>query len=118
MNQPVSKVTRLELAALLIILAGALALRLPAMGWGLPPTIPHVVGSDIRSSYSFDEDDILTGASFTRPWKLDLDVREYHWGTLHLEMTALWLDAVAASGVLRQGRHDDLRPRAAHRGIG
>ena len=67
MNQPVSKVTRLELFAFLLILAGALALRLPAMGWGLPPTIPHVVGSDIRSSYSFDEDDILTGASSPGP---------------------------------------------------
>ncbi|HVN77716.1 MAG TPA: glycosyltransferase family 39 protein [Terriglobia bacterium] len=99
MNLPASNVTRFEVVALLLILVGALALRLPAMKWGLPPTIPQVIASGIRSSYSFDEDDVLTGASHTRPWKLDFDVREYHWGALHLEMTALWLEMAEVAGV-------------------
>ncbi len=101
MDQSAPSVTRPELAALLLILASALALRLPAIGWGLPPTIPHVVASDIRSSYSFDEDDILTSASFTQPAKLDFDVHMYHWGTLHLEITAVWLELVQAVGMFR-----------------
>ena len=101
MDQSAPSVTRPELAALLLILASALALRLPAIGWGLPPAIPHVVASDIRSSYSFDEDDVLTSASFTQPAKLNFDVHMYHWGTLHLEITAVWLELVQAVGMFR-----------------
>lgn len=99
MDRLVPDITRSEMVALMLILTSALALRLPAIGWGLPPAISHVVASDIRSSYSFDEDDVLTGASFTKPWKLDFDVRDYHWGTLHMELTALWLEMVEATGV-------------------
>ena len=101
MDRPAPGVSRSEIVALILILTSALALRLPSIGWGLPPAIPHVVASDIRSSYSFDEDDVLTGASFTKPWKFDFDVRDYHWGTFHLELTALWLDMVEATGAFR-----------------
>jgi hypothetical protein len=44
-------------------LAAALLVRLPGIGWGLPPATPQVRASDFRSSYAFDEGDILSGAA-------------------------------------------------------
>ncbi len=88
-----------ELLILCGILAAALALRLPAIGWGLPPAIPHVIVSDIRSSYAFDEDDLLTYVSFTRPAQFDFDMGLYHWGTAHMELTLAWLEAAQRLGI-------------------
>jgi hypothetical protein len=80
-----------------ILFAGAL-LRLPALWWGLPPAIPHVVASDIRCSYAFDEDDVLTAVSLSNPSHGDLDPRDYHWGTLHLHLLQFWMDGAEAAG--------------------
>jgi 4-amino-4-deoxy-L-arabinose transferase-like glycosyltransferase len=80
----------------------ALALRVPVLEWGLPPAIPAVVASDLRCSYALDEDDILTGVSFTNPARLDFDPRLYHWGTLHLHLTNLLLDGAEAFGYFKQ----------------
>jgi hypothetical protein len=76
----------------------AVCLRAPVLDWGLPPAIPHVIASDIRASYSFDEDDIITGASFTNPALWNFDARIYHWGTFQLILTALVLDAAEGIG--------------------
>jgi 4-amino-4-deoxy-L-arabinose transferase-like glycosyltransferase len=59
------------------------ALRVPGLGWGLPPTTPEVRASDFRTSYSPDEDDVLSAVSFLDPGAGRWDVRVYHWGTLH-----------------------------------
>jgi hypothetical protein len=80
-------------------LATALAVRLPGIGWGLPPVTSQVRASDLRSSYAFDEDDILSGVAQASVAKLDLDPREYHWGTLHCELVLLAMDGAQALGV-------------------
>jgi hypothetical protein len=95
--------TRLWLAAILL---GALALRLPAIGWGLAPAIPHVIASDFRCSYAFDEDDVLTAASFSKPAALDFDPRLYHWGTLHLHLMQFWMEAAERSGFIGRAWRD------------
>jgi hypothetical protein len=79
-------------------LAAALLLRLPGIEWGLPPATPQVVASDFRSSYAFDEDDILSGAAKADVRRFDFDPHEYHWGTLHIELVLLALDGAQAAG--------------------
>ncbi len=81
------------------ILASAAALRVPVIGWGLPPTIPHVLSSDLRCSYAFDEDDILTPISFGNPAQLDFDPRNYVWGTLHFHILLAGLEAAEQLGL-------------------
>jgi hypothetical protein len=80
-----------------ILLGGAL-LRLPALWWGLPPPIPHVVASDIRCSYAFEEDDLLTAVSHSKPAAGDFDPRDYRSGTLHLHLLQFWMGAAEAAG--------------------
>ena len=72
------------------------------IGWGLPPAIPQVASSGIRSSYAFDEDDILTPLSFTNLRRLDLDPRQYQWGTLHLYFVLASLELAERVGYLHQ----------------
>jgi Dolichyl-phosphate-mannose-protein mannosyltransferase len=79
-------------------LAAALLLRLPGIEWGLPPATPQVKASDFRSSYAFDEDDILSGAAKADVRRFDFDPHEYHWGTLHIELVLLALDGAQAMG--------------------
>lgn len=79
-------------------LALALAVRLPGIGWGLPPATQQVRASDFRSSYAFDEDDILSGAAKASVARLDFDPHEYHWGTLHIELVLMTLDSAQALG--------------------
>ena len=79
-------------------LAAALVVRIPGIGWGLPPDLPHVRSSDFRSSYSFDEDDILSGVAMASVARFDFDPREYHWGTLHLHLVLFALDGAEALG--------------------
>ena len=81
-------------------LAAALLLRLPGIEWGLPPATPQVVASDFRSSYAFDEDDILSGAAKADVRRFDFDPHEYHWGTLHIELVLLALDGAQANGTV------------------
>lgn len=59
-----------------------------------------MAASGIRSSYAFDEDDVLTPLSFTRPSKLDLDPRQYQWGTLHLYVVLASLELAERIGYL------------------
>lgn len=59
-----------------------------------------MAASGIRSSYAFDEDDILTPLSFTNPRKLDLDPRQYQWGTLHLYFVLASLELAERVGYL------------------
>lgn len=59
-----------------------------------------MAASGIRSSYAFDEDDILTPLSFTNPRKLDLDPRQYQWGTLHLYFVLASLELAERLGYL------------------
>ena len=87
------------LAAVLLLAA---ALRLPVLDWGLPPTTVEVAASDIRSSYAFDEDDILTGVSFARTAQFDFDPRRYHWGMLHFHLLQILLDGAEAVGYFEQ----------------
>ena len=87
------------LAAVLLLVA---ALRLPVLDWGLPPTTVEVAASDIRSSYAFDEDDILTGVSFARTAQFDFDPRRYHWGMLHFHVLQILLDGAEAVGYFEQ----------------
>ena len=88
-----------------VLLCGAL-LRLPALWWGLPPAIPHVIASDIRCSYAFDEDDLLTAVSFSDASKGDFDPRDYHWGTLHLHLLQFWMGAAETAGVFGRAWRD------------
>jgi len=87
---------------LLCMLAAASAARIAVIGWGLPPAIPQVAASGIRCSYAFDEDDILTPLSFTRPRKLDFDPRQYQWGTLHLYLVLASLELAERVGYLHR----------------
>jgi 4-amino-4-deoxy-L-arabinose transferase-like glycosyltransferase len=80
-------------------LAVALLLRLPGIQWGLPPITPQVRQSDLRSSYSFDEDDVLSGVAKADVKRLDFDPHEYHWGTLHSELVLLALDGAQGAGI-------------------
>lgn len=80
-------------------LALALFLRLPGIEWGLPPVTAQVRQSDLRSSYAFDEDDILSGVAKADVKRFDFDPHEYHWGTLHSELVLLALDGAQAAGV-------------------
>jgi hypothetical protein len=80
-------------------LAVALLLRLPGIAWGLPPVTEQVRKSDLRSSYAFDEDDLLSGAAKADVRRLDFDPHEYHWGTLHIDLVLLALDGAQAVGV-------------------
>jgi Dolichyl-phosphate-mannose-protein mannosyltransferase len=84
--------------ALFCTLAVTLLLRLPGIEWGLPPATPEVRASDLRSSYAFDEGDILSGAAKASVARLDFDPHEYHWGTLHVELVLLALDGAQALG--------------------
>src|SRR5262249_20084765 len=84
---------------LFAVLSAALILRLPGIGCGLPPTTPEVRTSDLRCSYAFDEDDILSGAAKASVARLDFDPNEYHWGTLHIELVLLALDGAQAVGL-------------------
>lgn len=76
----------------------ALCLRLAGIAWGLPPVTAQVRQSDLRCSYAFDEDDALSGVAKADVRRLDFDPHEYHWGTLHLELVLLALDAAQAAG--------------------
>ncbi|MBI1789861.1 MAG: glycosyltransferase family 39 protein [Acidobacteria bacterium] len=82
---------RARLVVLAAILLAALALRLPGLGWGLPPATPEVRASDLRCSYAFDEDDILTHVSFDQP-------RLFHWGTLHFILLRAWMSGAEELG--------------------
>ncbi len=86
-----------------LILVSALLLRIPALWWGLPLSIPHVVASESRCSYALDEDDVLTAAAHCNPKALDFDPLLYHWGTLHLHLVQIWMEAVEASGFVGRG---------------
>ena len=95
-----------DFAILGVVLLLALALRLPVLNWGLPPTTPQVAASDIRCSYAFDEDDILTGVSFMRPAQFDFDPRRYHWGMLHFHLLQGFLDGAEAIGYFERPWRD------------
>ncbi|MGH9675269.1 MAG: glycosyltransferase family 39 protein [Bryobacteraceae bacterium] len=82
------------------ILLAYFALRVPGLGWGLPPTTPEVRQSDLRCSYAIDEDDVLTAVSFLRPCEGKWDVRLYHWGTLHFLLLAPVMKVFEAVGYL------------------
>ena len=73
------------------------------IGWGLPPAIPEVADSGIRSSYAFDEDDVLTALALSNPKRLDLDPRQYQWGALHLELVLFSLEAAELAGYFDHG---------------
>lgn len=92
--------SRRDIVSIAAILFLALLFRIPVISWGLPSQIPHVKASDIRCSYAFDEDDLLTGISFTKPAELDLDPRLYQWGTLHLNLTLVWLEGAERIGYI------------------
>ena len=83
----------------LATLAVALALRIAGIAWGLPPINDHVRASGLRSSYAFDEDDILSGVARAAVARFDFDPRDYHWGTLHGELVLLALDGAQACGL-------------------
>lgn len=82
-----------------ITLAAALFLRLPGIGWGLPPVTPQVIASGQRCSYAFDECRILTGVAKADLSHFNVDAHEYHWGTLHIDLVLLALDGAQAAGV-------------------
>lgn len=71
-------------------------LRLPGIAWGLPPVTDQVRKSDLRSSYAFDEGDILSGVAKASVRQFDFDPHEYHWGTLHNELVLFALDGAQA----------------------
>jgi hypothetical protein len=81
-----------------VTLALALAVRLPGIGWGLPPATQQVRASDFRSSYALDEYDILSGAAKASVGRLNFDPHEYHWGTLHIELVLMTLDGAQTLG--------------------
>jgi hypothetical protein len=54
--------------------------------------------SGFRSSYAFDEGTILSAIAEANTARFDLDPRNYHWGTLHLELVLLTLDGAQALG--------------------
>lgn len=84
---------------LVAILAAASILRFPGIGWGLPPSTPEVAASDLRCSYAFDEDDLLTYVSFSKPSALDFDPRLYVWGTLHFHLLQAYMEIADTLGV-------------------
>ena len=79
-------------------LTAALLMRIPGIGWGLPPVAPQVIASGQRCSYAFDECLILSGVAKADVSKLDFDAHSYHWGTLHVDLVLLALDGAQALG--------------------
>lgn len=87
-----------RLAILWGVLTLALVLRLTGIDWGLPRATPEAAASGIRSSYAFDEDNILEALATTDPPAMRLDPGLYHWGTLHFSLTLAGLEAAQAFG--------------------
>ncbi len=92
------ELTGRQLLALWTILTVGVLLRVLGLGWGLPPADPETAASGYRSSYALDEDNVLFALARTDPAQLDLDPESYVWGTLHLELTLLALEAAEAAG--------------------
>lgn len=69
--------------ALLVLVLSSFALRLFAIGWGIPNFDPaRVATSNYRNSYHLDEDNFIWGPMQMRPAQGNFDVVDYHWGTL------------------------------------
>jgi hypothetical protein len=85
-NEPASepqRSTNIYRVALLVLLLVSLALRLYAIGWGIPNFDPaRIATSNYRNSYHIDEDNFIWGPMQMRPSKGNFDVVDYHWGTL------------------------------------
>lgn len=71
---------RYALVALVLV---SLAVRLFAIGWGIPNFDPaRIATSAYRNSYHIDEDNFIWGPMQMRPAQGNFDVVDYHWGTL------------------------------------
>ena len=95
-----------QLFALWAILTVGLVLRVLGLGWGLPPGDVDTAQSGYRSSYALDEDDVLFALARTDPADLKFDPGRRMWGTLHLEVTWLALEAAEAAGAFETSWRD------------
>ena len=85
------------------VLALAATLRVACLYWGLPLPIPEVAASDLRNTYSFDEDNIVGSVVLNNPRTLDLDPRRYFYGMLHYHLTLVWLETADLAGLFPSG---------------
>lgn len=91
------ELTGRQLFSLWAILTVGVLLRVLGLAWGLPPADPETAASGYRASYALDEDDLLFALARTDPTRFDLNPETYVWGTLHLELTLLALEAAEAA---------------------
>lgn len=72
----------MPMAAIAVLCALSLGLRLFGLGWGIPDYDPALMPhTQYRQSYHIDEDNFLAGLALMRE-EGSLDVKIYHWGTL------------------------------------
>jgi hypothetical protein len=91
--------SRREGLALGAILALAALLRLAGLGWGVPRYTPELAaGNPARTSFHPDEDKILRQLVRMDLLALDLDTRDFGWGTLHTYLVGPALMAAEAAG--------------------
>jgi hypothetical protein len=84
-----------------VLIAGSLAVRLFAIGWGIPDFNPaRMAQSAYRNSYHIDEDNIIWGLMQMRPSQGNFDVLDYHWGTLQFFLVYGMLLGGEAMGIL------------------
>jgi hypothetical protein len=98
---PLARSTLLYRAVLVALVAGSLALRLFAIGWGIPNFNPsRMAQSAYRNSYHIDEDNVIWGLMQMRPSQGNFDVLDYHWGTLQFFLVYGVLLGGEAVGIL------------------
>ncbi len=95
---PTTVVTTILLASLI---AAGIVFRMMGLGWGIPLAVPPEA-TNLRSSYQLDEDKYLRGAAKVSFSERNLDVGDYHWGTLQFYLVAVALKAANLSGFLQR----------------
>ncbi len=86
---------------LTFLIAAGIIFRMIGLGWGIPLAVPPET-TGLRNSYHLDEDKYLRGAAKVSLRERNLDVGDYHWGTLQFYLVAGALKVAALSGFLKR----------------
>ena len=82
----------------------AAGLRLFGLGWGIPELTPELAAhTPVRSSFHPDEDKTLWQLERMRPSELDLDPKDFGWGTLQTYLVGAGLATGSRTGIFGEG---------------
>ncbi len=90
-------------AVLLSLVTAGIIFRFAGLGWGIPLAVPPEA-TGLRNSYHLDEDNYLWAAA--RVHGRNIDVGDYHWGTLQFYLIAGALEAGTVMGFLSRPWQD------------